>query len=286
MHVELIAVPYDSGRQGQRMGAGPLHLLRAGLGTRLENAGHHVRLRTLDLPQGSWSAEIRSAFDLAGAVAAAVNESIVDGRFPLVLSGNCGPAALGCVSGLRSVSRVFWFDAHGDFNTPETTVTGFLDGMALAAATGRCWTELTSAIPGFVPVPEAGVTLIGARDVDEREAAALRASAVRCVGTQELRAELPPILAADKGSRPASYVHLDLDVLDPSQGIVNVYSTPGGLDLCDLEWAIARITEGVQVKASALTAFDPGSDVTGRACDSALAVAVGLVDAVSAAATR
>jgi arginase len=283
VHVELIAVPYDSGRQGQRMGAGPAHLLQAGLGTRLEDAGHRVHIRTLDLPPGSWPAEIRAAFDLAGAVARAVDESIADGRFPLVLSGNCGPAAIGCVSGLRSVSRVLWFDAHADFNTPETTVTGFLDGMALAAVTGRCWTQLTRAIPGFVPVPESGVTLIGARDVDDLEAATLRRTAVRCVSTHELRAELPTVLAADNGSRPTSYLHLDLDVLDPREGTVNCYATPGGLDRSDLEWAIARIAEAVDVRASSLTAFDPGSDVTGRACESALAVAVGLVQAVSAA---
>ena len=70
MQVELIAVPYDSGRHGQRMGAGPAHLLQAGLGTRLESAGHRVHIRTLELPHGSWSAEIGAAFDLAGAVAA------------------------------------------------------------------------------------------------------------------------------------------------------------------------------------------------------------------------
>ena len=285
--MEPIAVPYHSGRHGQRMGAGPTHLLQAGLGTRLESAGHHVHIRTLELPHGSWSAEIGAAFDLAGAVAARSTRRSQMGDFPLVLSGNCGPAALGCVGGLRSVSRVLWFDAHGDFNTPETTVSGYLDGMALAAATGRCWTQLTNAIPGFVPVPEAGVTLIGARDVDEREAAALRASAVRCVGTQELRTELPPILAADKGSRP-------IVVSPPGSGRPGPKSRKSqrlrdsrvGWIYDDLEWAIARITEGVHVKGSALTAFDPGSDVTGRACDSALAVAMRLVDAVSAAATR
>ena len=286
MQVELIAVPYDSGRQGQRMGAGPPHLLQAGLGTRLENAGHQVRIRTLELPHGSWSAEIGAAFDLAGAVARAVDEAIVDGRFPLVLSGNCGPAALGCVGGLRSVSRVLWFDAHADFNTPETTVSGYLDGMALAAVTGRCWTQLTNAIPGFVPVPEAGVTLIGARDVDDGEAAALRASAVRCVGVQELRAQLPTILAADTSARPASYLHLDLDVLDPRHGRINCYATPDGLDPGDIEWAVASIAQAVHVQASSLTAFDPAIDVTGRACASALAVAVSLIEAVSGAAAK
>ena len=240
-----------------------------------------MHIRTLELPHGSWSAEIGAAFDLAGAVARAVGEAIAGGRFPLVVSGNCGPAALGCLGGLRTVSRVLWFDAHADFNTPETTVSGYLDGMSLASATGRCWTQLTPAIPGFVPVPEAAVTLIGARDLDDGEAAALRASAVRCVGGQELRARLATILDADRSARPTSYLHMDLDVLDPRHGRINCYATPNGLDLSDIEWALARITAAVDVRAASLTAFDPASDVTGRACESALAVAVGLVDAVS-----
>ena len=153
MLVELIAVPYIPDATGSGWVLVRRTCFRR-LGTRLEGAGHHVHIRTLELPDGSWSAEIGAAFDLAGAVARAVDEAIVDGRFPLVLSGNCGPAALGCVGGLRTVSRVLWFDAHGDFKTPETTVSGYLDGMALAAVTGRCWTQLTNAIPGFVPIPK------------------------------------------------------------------------------------------------------------------------------------
>ena len=76
---------------------------------------------------------------------------------------------------------------------------------------------------------------------------------------------------------------MDLDVLDPRHGSINCYATPNGLDLSDVEWALASITASVHVQAASLTAFDPASDVTGRACESALAVAVGLVDAISVA---
>jgi arginase len=143
------------------MGAGPLHLLRSGLAVRLEEEGHHVTIRSIDLPLDSRATEIASAFELSAALAGAVAEAAEIGSFPLVLSGNCGPAALGCVDGLQTRMNIFWFDAHGDFNTPETTRSGFLDGMALAAVTGRCWSGLARAIPGFRSVAEGNVTAIG-----------------------------------------------------------------------------------------------------------------------------
>ena len=137
--------------RGEEIGwaRGPLHLLNAGLAERLEEEGHQVTIRSVELPPEFRATEIASAFELSAALARGVAGAVKTGTFPLVLSGNCGPAALGCVGGLQSQTKIFWFDAHGDFNTPETTRSGFLDGMALAAVTGRCWSGLARAIPGF-----------------------------------------------------------------------------------------------------------------------------------------
>ena len=281
MKVEIIAVPYDFGHGNERMGAGPQHLLEAGLGARLTEAGHQVQVRLLEPPLGASPADIPAAFGVAAAVADAAREARAGGSFPMVLSGNCGPASLGCVSALRPSPAVFWFDAHADFNTPETTVSGFLDGMSLAALTGRCWAELAASVSGFAPVSEDAVVLVGARDLDAEEAVTLAASAVRRVGVEGLRRELPMTLTEPPGRRATAYLHLDLDVLDPSEGIVNCYAAPGGLRRADVEWALASIAEAFRVEAAALTALDPKSDVTGRACAAALALGVALVDAVA-----
>jgi arginase len=275
MRVEVIAVPYDSARRGERMGAGPEHLLRAGLEDHLTRAGHSVWVRMLEAPADHWRAEIRTAFDLARAVSGAVSEALADGAFPLVLSGNCGPAALGCLSALRRPS-VFWFDAHGDFNTPETTIGGFLDGMALATVAGRCWHQLAAALPGFHPVPERSIALIGARDLDPLEAALLERSAIRRIAGARLRRDLPTVLAASEASAP-TYLHLDLDVLDPREARVNPYAAPDGLSRADVAWAITAIAQSVPLGAAALTAYDPGSDAEGTGCETALALAVALV---------
>ncbi len=232
MRIALIVVPYDSARRGERMGAGPLRLLDAGLEERLARAGHTVTVQVVEAPPTSWRAEIRTAFDLAASVADRVRAAAADGSHPLVLSGNCGPAALGCLAGLSAPPEVFWFDAHGDFNTPETTVGGFLDGMALATAAGRCWRRLTAALPGFEPVPDESITLIGARDLDPLEAEALQQSAVRRVSVAALRRHLPEAIRADRRAEQPAYLHLDLDVLDPREGRINSYAAPDGLTVC------------------------------------------------------
>jgi arginase len=281
--VHLIAVPYDSGRRGERMGAGPDALMPL-LDRRLRDAGHRVQCLTLEAPADSWRAELRTAFDLSRAVARAVRSARDAGAFPLVLSGNCGPAAIGCVAAAEMNPAVCWFDAHGDFNTPDTTIGGFLDGMPLATVAGRCWPELARRVEGFRPVDERSVALIGARDLDPLEAELLEASQIRRVSPASFRPELMAAVGLMAERCGSAYLHLDLDVLDPSEGQVNSYSAPGGLSCEDVIWAIDEIKRSFHLYAASLTSFDPAVDVDGRALDAALTLGVALVEAAPSAA--
>jgi arginase len=254
------------------MGAGPLRLLDAGVVARLEAAGHDVDVDLVETTANEWLAEIGAAFDLAKQIATLVRKAIAAGSFPLVLSGNCGPAAWGCAAGVGNLSQVFWFDAHGDFNTPDTTLGGFLDGMALATLTGRCWRALTATIDGFGPIREEAVTLIGARDLDPGEALALAQSPVRRLGLSAGTA------AVVEGVRPRGlcYVHLDLDVLDSTQGRANSYAAAGGPTLALVQAAVAVIRDRAGIAAASVTALDPAEDPAGRAVASALALCISL----------
>ena len=274
--VHLIAVPYDSARRGERMGAGPLVLAPA-LDERLRAAGRDVRTVFIDAPAESWRAEIRTAFELARGVSAAVRDARAAGAFPLVLSGNCGPAAIGSVAGLETPPAVCWFDAHGDFNTPDTTTGGFLDGMPLATLTGHCWPELARGIAGLRPIEERTAVLIGARDLDPLESARLDASAIGRVSSARVREDLARVLAPLAEVRRQTYVHLDLDVMDPSEGRVNLYAAPGGLSRDDVAWAIERIAAAMPPAVAALTSFDPSADPSGRALDAAVSLGLALV---------
>ena len=270
MEIELLLVPYDSARRGARMGAGPEALRTAGLTARLEGHGHRVHCAVVEPPADSWRAEVRTAFELAAALATAVRDARRGDRLPLVLAGNCG-AALGVCAGLGAGTRVLWADAHADFNTPETTIGGFLDGMALATLTGRCWTTMAGRLPGFVPVPDAHVWLLGARDLDPLEAAALARSGVRRVDADAVDEATAVRLASEAGDAPV-YLHLDLDVLDPHDGRANGYAAPDGVRADALASFCTALARHASLAAVTLSAYDPAADVDGRAGRVALRV--------------
>jgi arginase len=281
--VRLLLVPYDSARRATRMGAGPERLVEAGLATHLERAGHRVSCTMVELPDDEWHAEIGSAFELARRIARQVRAAQSARAFPVVVAGNC-MASLGVVAGLGDDTGVRWLDAHGDFNTPETTAGGFLDGMALAALTGRCWTALCRGVPGFAPVPEEHVWLLGARDLDPPEAEALRRSRVRLVPPDDVGralAEAPP----DADGVRRLHVHLDLDVLDPRDARANGYAAPNGVRLpalLDGLRALGAGAGGAPVAALTLSAYDPAHDPDGRAAHAAIAATAALVGALPA----
>src|SRR3954466_8136665 len=123
------------------MGAGPEALLDAGIERALRERGHDVHTKLAELPSGAWHAEIQTGFELMRMLSLAVRDAQASKRLPVILAGNCD-TAIGTLAGLGTGVGVAWFDAHADFNTPETTASGFLDGTAVATITGRCWKEL------------------------------------------------------------------------------------------------------------------------------------------------
>jgi arginase len=267
--VELLLVPYDSGLRGQRMGAGPLRL-EEGLTQALRGRGHPVERTPLQLAEGAFPAEVSAAFSLNRALAGRVRASVESGRLPLVLSGNCN-ATVGVLAGLHGAGAgervgVVWFDAHGDFNTPETSRSGFLDGMALAMLTARCWRTGCDSIPGFRAVPEEAVLLVGARDLDPQEAVALAASRVQHLGVKALReGGLAPALERLAGRVDALHLHVDLDVHDPDRvAPANGYAAPDGLGAEEVLESVRLLAQRLPLRSATLAAWDPSLDREGR----------------------
>jgi arginase len=215
-------------------------------------------------------AEIRTAFELMRRLATAVRGARAAGHFPLILSGNCNVAALGALSGLTPALRsIFWFDAHGESNTPDTTGSGFLDGMGLSTALGWCWRAVAASIPGFQPVPVENTFLLGARDLDPLEAALLFDSHVNLLPASRLSAlsVSSTLSAADRLTETIGYLHLDPDVFDPdSVGHANDHPAPGGLSTTQLCPAIAEIRSRVQLGAASIASYDPAADKTQGVC--------------------
>lgn len=225
--------------------------------------------------------ELGTTINILRTLSAKVSSSTTDHRLPILLAGGC-INTVGAIAGIDSDSMaVVWFDAHADFNTPETTVSGFTDGMALAMLTGRCWTTLTASIPGFRPLSEKNVVLIGARDLDPEERRSLEGSEVRWIQEESIRNNgVEDSLRDAIGRLPERlYVHLDLDVLDLAEARVNEYSSTGGITVDELLKTIRFIGSNRTIVGAAITAYDPSVDHDSKALNAAVAAVKSLLAA-------
>lgn len=186
MKVQIIQVPYDSGHRSLRMGCGPEHFLRNGLEQVLREEGYDVFVDCVE-PDSPFRAEIKTAFELYRQLAEKVRLAHNNRIFPLVLSGNCN-SALGTLAGVGwNELGIIWFDSHGDFNTPDTTESGFLDGMGLATAAGYCWKKMTRSIPNFRSIPAENILHVGGRAFYPEEQALFEQSGGFIVSAQAIR---------------------------------------------------------------------------------------------------
>jgi arginase len=277
VRISLIAVPYDLGRADVGSGRGPGVYLKAGAAESLRARGHHVDVATVRR-ETPFADELQAVLAVDGAVASAVEEAVRGNALPLVVAGNCN-AALGVRAGLRrgeaAETALVWLDAHGDFNTPATTETGYLDGMPLAMLCGRAYGKQVASVLGVSPIDEAAVLHAGGRELDHQEQASLAASAVRVVEGRELRdrgpaeALAPALdalvadLAAAAGAgpdAPAAHLHIDLDVLDPAAAPGVTFPSPRGLSAGQLLEAIDLVRERFSLAAVTVASFTPERD--------------------------
>jgi arginase len=205
----------------------------------------------------------------------AVADAVTRAARPLLLSGDC-PSALGAVAGLQLRYRdlaVVWLDAHGDFNTPAITTSGYLGGMPLAMLTGRA-PELFCDALGLRPVPDTDVVLADARDLDPAERDALTVSQVRRVP-----ADPAAITSALDGlGRMPVYLHLDVDVIDSGQLPGLRFPSGPGPAVSRIEECLAAVCTTADVRAACIACAwlpDHISDQTTRETITRLARALG-----------
>ena len=187
----------------------------------------------------------------------------------LVLGGDCtsharpSPASGG--HGRASAWGLAWFDAHGDFNTPDTTPSGNVWGMPFAMACGRGDAGLVAAV-GRAEVRETDAGLFGGQVLDETESRMLAASPVAQFGAGMLADDAGQAAVAGWSRAVAAridawYVAVDLDVLDSANGWSVATPEPDGLALETAAATIRLIARsGAPVIAFGATALVPGSD--------------------------
>jgi arginase len=186
----------------------------------------------------------------------AVADAVARSARPLLLSGDC-LAGLAVAAGLQRRYRdiaVVWLDAHGDFNTPASTISGYLPGMPVAMLTGRA-PELFAGPLGLRPVQERDIVLSGARDLDPAERDALAASQVRRIPATP--AAFGAALA-ELGDLPV-YLHVDVDIMDSAEVSGLRFPAGPGPSLSDIENCLTTIAASANVVAGSLAcAWLPG----------------------------
>jgi arginase len=191
----------------------------------------------LDRPvpdQPTWSALVPLYERLAETVAAAGG---ADGPLT-VFAGDCC-ASVGVLAGLERrgvLPGVVWIDGHGDFNTPSTTISGYVGGMVLALITGRGDDDGVGRRLGLSPVPDERVVLVDARDLDPAEDELIGTTGVRRVALGELEAALAASPPTD-----SLFLHVDLDVIDPRAFPGFLFPAAGGADVETLCRAVAAV---------------------------------------------
>jgi len=239
------------------------------LGVEARMVGEFGEART----QG-WEDDLHEARGCLLEAGGQVDDALSGGNAPVLLAGECSIAVttLGAALKNRPDAKVLWLDAHGDFNTPEISGSGYLGGMALAAACGVWDAGLAE------PIDPSRVVLAGVRDLDPRERDLLEESPVTVVG-----ASLETLVYTQNAlDRASIFVHLDLDVMDPESFPTTQFPAPGGLaadKLYDLLEAVAGECEVIGVE---VTAFDAPDDELERqdAASVVLHVLDPLLDAV------
>ena len=260
--VELIGFPMDLGAGRRGVDMGPSALRIAGLAEKLEALGYAVRdtgdipvrireEQQVNIPNLKYVGEVVKTSEI---LAGRVRKSLENGCFPLVIGGDHS-MALGSIAGIADYCRtreltpgVIWLDAHADMNTDETSPSGNIHGMPLAASLGLGNERLTHLL-GFAPkvLPE-NCALLGARQIDALERENIRRIGLpvytmtdidrKGIGTviDRILADIPPRV-------DHLHVSFDLDCVDP--GVVYGVGTPvpGGLTFREAHLVMETLAE-------------------------------------------
>ena len=290
--VTFVGVPLDLGAGRRGVDMGPSALRVAGLADKVRELGYEVR-DAGDLPvkiaetQGpgdptkKYLMEIREVCEL---LRDRVEAIVAEKALPVVLGGDHS-IAMGTLAGLSRHFRkegarigLVWFDAHADANTPETSPSGNIHGMPLAAALGFGEASLVS-LAGASPMVEGALAaLVGIRDVDRAERANVKASGIgaftmRDIDERGMRAVMSDAIAIASRGTAGIHVSVDADFVDPVEAPGVGTPVRGGVTYREAHLAMELIHDSRQMRSMDIVEINPVLDSHNRTAE----LAVGLV---------
>ena len=291
--IRVIGVPLDMGASRRGVDMGPSAMRVAGLEARLEALGHtvtdggNIRVEIAETQSsGSNNARyLKQIADTCLRTGDAVIKALEEGMTPLVLGGDHSLAA-GSVSGVAEFYRrrgqkigVLWIDAHSDINTPETSPSGNVHGMPLAALLGL-GPDLLSNLYGYSPkiAPE-NTVLIGVRDIDAAERANIRRAGVaevytmRDIDERGMRAVMEEALRAAGRGTAGYHVSLDMDWIDPEDAPGVGTPVRGGATYREAHLAMEILADHGHLLSFEMVEVNPVIDEHNRTADLAVELA-------------
>lgn len=204
---------------------------------------------------------------IGGAIAEAVAEGLCAGRIVAMVGGNCHHAT-GVLGGLQDAyganARIglVWFDAHGDFNTPQTTISGSLGGMPLAVCAGLAWPVWREGSHIVAPLPTDRLVLYDGRNLDPAESALLRAAGVPIAALAPNATGVEFASAIETLSKRVDviYLHVDADILDASYMPNHITKEPNGPNMAQVLTAIDTVMATGKVAAYAVVSVFTGGE--------------------------
>jgi arginase len=261
MQIRIIGAPMDLGADRRGVDIGPSAIRYAGLSDHLRHLGYTIHdIGNIIIPQPESQIEgnpqlkyLEPIVQASGELERIVSSALSEGEFPLILGGDHS-IALGSISAAMhkyNALGVIWIDAHPDFNTAETTPSGNIHGMILAALTGLGDSHLT-AIGGPAMLNPAHIAIVGARDIDIGERKLLRTHQVHVFTMSDIdRYGISDIMRqaiaiAGQGANPI-HLSLDMDALDPREAPGVGTPVRGGLSYRESHMAMEMIADTQQL---------------------------------------
>ena len=281
--VRIIGVPMDLGQSHRGVDMGPSALRGAGLqvsikklGLQVEDIGNLSVKQPEEMPVGEKRAKyLQEIAETCGDVAAAAEKSLIEGFLPLVLGGDHSIAA-GVAAGVANHFRkekkqigYLWLDAHGDMNTPESSPSGNVHGMPLAAIMGYGAPELVDLL-GFKPKAEPGnIVIVGARDLDAQERKIVKKSGIhvftmRDIDERGMREVMADALKYAMDDTAGIAVSLDMDFVDPADAPGVGTPVRGGVTYREAHLAMEMIADTESMVSLEVVEINPILDEHNR----------------------
>ncbi len=272
MHIRVIGVPMDLGADRRGVDIGASAIRYAGLNDQLRRLGYEVHdIGNIVVPQpesqpidNSRLKYLEPIVKVAEELADTVTAALKANEFPLILGGDRS-IALGSITGITRIHKdigLLWIDAHADFNTEETTPSGNIHGMILAALAGQGNSRLTD-IGGWMPkLDPRRIVIVGARDLDRGERELLRTHHVHVFTMSDIDQRgisdvIGQAIAIAGMASDGIHLSLDMDALDPEHAPGVGTPVRGGLSYREAHLAMELIADSGRLIAMDVVEVNP-----------------------------